>query len=62
MNPRDRLALAVARHLPLRVRYWATVNMIGLATMKPNENPVTTVGALLELLPHPDRMTGRGTV
>jgi hypothetical protein len=36
--------------------------MIGLATMKPNENPVTTVGALLELLPHPDRMTGRGTV
>jgi hypothetical protein len=50
---RDCAAMGVARHLPLRVRYWVTLQEIGHATMKSKNVPASTVEEILPALRSP---------
>lgn len=50
---RDWAALEVALKLPLRVKYWCAINMIGRATMKSPNVPASTVDYVLDNLPRP---------
>lgn len=53
---RDSVALSVAKHLPLRIRYWCALDMIGLATMDSPNVPASTVEYILKHMPAPKRM------
>jgi len=50
---RDCAAMGVARHLPLRIRYWVTLQEIGHATMKSKNVPASTVEEILPALRSP---------
>lgn len=53
---RDWTALEIAAKLPLRVRYWATLQGISQATIKHPEVPAATVSYILKNLDHPEVM------
>ena len=53
---RDWTAQEIAAILPLRVRYWATLQGIGQATMEHPEIPAADVSYILEHLKHPEVM------
>lgn len=50
---RDWAARAVAEKLPLRIRYWVTLQEIGRATMKSENVPATPLDEILQGLASP---------
>lgn len=50
---RDWAAMTVAAHLPVRIRYWVTLQEIGHATMKSKNVPATTLDEILPELRKP---------
>lgn len=54
---RDCAAFGVARHLPLRVKYWTAIHMIGKATMDSPNVPATPLDEILQKLPCPKSMS-----
>jgi hypothetical protein len=50
---RDWAAGEIAARLPLRIRYWVTLQMIGKATMKSPNVPASSVDYILEHMPKP---------
>ena len=54
---REWAAMEVAAHLPLRVKYWATMQGIGKATINSPDVPATTLADILRNLPAPKNMS-----
>lgn len=54
---RDWAALAVASKLPLRLRYWVTLQEIGRATMKSENVPATPLDEVLRGLATPKSLS-----
>lgn len=54
---RDWAAMAVAARLPLRIRYWVTIQMVGKATMSSPNVPATPLDEVLRHLPAPKVVT-----
>lgn len=53
IRTRDCVAMGVARHLPVRVRYWVTLQAIGKATATSKSVPGATVEEILPKLERP---------
>ena len=50
---RDWGAMGIARHLPLRIRYWATVQEMAKATIDSPNIPATTLDTIMQNLEAP---------
>lgn len=53
----DWAAFEVGAHLPLRVKYWVTMQMVGKATMTSPNVPATPLDEILKNLPRPKNMS-----
>lgn len=51
---RDWAAQEIGRKLPVRVRYWVTLQEIGRATMTHHHVPAATVDYVIKNLDHPE--------
>ena len=51
---RDWAAMTIASHLPLRIRYWVTMQEIGKATMTSPDVPATKLDWIMEHMDRPD--------
>lgn len=54
---RDWLAMEIAANLPLRVRYWCTMQEIGRATMTSPNVPATPLDEILKNLETPKNLS-----
>lgn len=54
---RDWAAREVAAHLPLRIRYWVTLQEVGRATMTSRNVPATPLDEILRNLKTPRDLT-----
>jgi hypothetical protein len=54
---RDSLASSIGGHLPLRIRYWVTLQEIGHATAKSPNVPATPLDYVLQHLAHPKNLS-----
>lgn len=54
---RDWAAQKVARALPVRIRYWVTLQEVGRATMDSPNVPATPLGDILKKLDAPKELT-----
>lgn len=50
---RDWAAMEIGAHLPLRIRYWVTLQEIGKATMTSKNVPATPLDEILQKLDSP---------
>lgn len=53
LRTRDCFAMYVGRKLPLRVRFWCSMQMIGKAVATSPEIPATSLEHILKELPRP---------
>lgn len=54
---RDWSAMAIGARLPLRIRYWVTLQEVGRATMTSKNVPATPLDEILQKLDHPKVLT-----